>query len=178
MPYEPYHHDTLGLIAKTFRVVTYPTAILLQGRQEVLRQVGFVDVAVVEASVNALATGAMIPPWRVGLTIGERVEGGHESFTGLMVYWKSDCDACERERSQLARIATETLTEVRVIGAVERLPDGVSTGDPSVTATSWGLPGAPMHIYLRNGVPLWIDAGFRSDLVDVLLLILELADSD
>lgn len=177
LPYEPYHQDALGLMAKTFRVVSYPTAVVLQGRQEVLRQEGFVDVAVVEASVNALATGAMVPPWQVGLDIGERVEGGYENFTGLVVYWDTGCEACVRERPQLAQIAAETRTEVRVIGAVEQLPDGVSASDSSVTASSWGLPGAPMHIYLRDGVPLWIDAGFRGDLVAVLMLVLELADS-
>lgn len=152
--------DAGEILTRTFRVTDYPTLIVLRENQEVIRQNRFVDREVVEATISALQADRIPQTWKVGIQIGTRVPGRFTDFTGLVVYWQQDCDWCDQEIDQVAALTALDIP-VEVIGAE-------STGSSEDTARLWGLPGAPMHIYLRAGVPLWIDTSFREDLVELV----------
>lgn len=165
--------DRGGLASRTFRVTTFPTVVLTLGRQEVLRQAGQVDLEVLEASLAALRDGRMPAPWRVGIEVGARVDGPLRDFTGLVVYWDEPCAGCEGERAQVERLLASGDVAVRVIGK-GGIEFGVDDADLVGVPAAWGLPAAPMHVFLLGGVPLWIDAGARDDLEETVRLILGL----
>lgn len=39
------------------------------------------------------------------------------------------------------------------------------------TPSLWGFVGTPIHIYLSDGTPRWIDIGFREDLVELVHIV-------
>jgi len=159
--YDSLFVDADEILTRTFRVTNYPTLIVLRENQEVIRQNRFVDREVVEATISALRADRVPQTWKVGIQIGTRVPGRFADFTGLVVHWQRDCDWCDREIDQVAALTALGNIPVEVVGAD-------STGSSEDTARLWGLPGAPMHIYLRAGVPLWIDTSFREDLVELV----------
>lgn len=153
--------DTAGILISTFRITTYPTLIVSRSGQEVIRQVGWVDKQVVVATIEALRANLIPHTWEVGIEVGTRVPGRFADFTGLIVYWEADCDWCQRESGQVETLQAldDMLVEVIVARESEELDDSLHL---------WDLAGAPMHIYLRAGVPLWIDIGYRDDLVELV----------
>jgi hypothetical protein len=175
LPFTPYFYDKVELVANSFRVVRYPTVVVLSNRQEVLRQVEVIDTEVIAATIEALDRGAMIPPWQLAVGVGQRVTGDYEDFTGLVVYWRSDCEGCKSESTQLETLR-ETGVLVEIVGVEPGAPEVAQEEGRSSTADAWGLPAAPMHIYLKDGTPLWIDAGYRDDLVEMVRTVVELID--
>jgi len=153
--------DASEILTRTFRVTNYPTLIVLRENQEVIRQNRLVDIEVVAATISALQADRIPQTWKVGIQTGTRVPGRFADFTGLVVHWQQDCDWCDQETDQVAALRAHGNIPVEVIGTE-------STGSDEDTAKLWGLPGAPMHIYLRAGVPLWIDTGFREALVELV----------
>ncbi len=160
----PFTLDVDDIITKTFRVTAYPTLVVLRGRQEQIRQVDYVDLEIVAATLDALFGGRMPRTWPVGISVGERVPGEYANFTGLIIYSQQNCEACEKEAEQIDELLADATINIAIVGQ-ER------SGEPNSaenTAVLWGLPGAPMHVYMRDGVPLWIDTGYRPDLVELV----------
>ena len=159
--YDSLFVDADEILTRTFRITNYPTLIVLRENQEVIRQNRFVDIEVVEATISALRADRIPQTWKVGIQIGTRVPGRFTDFTGLVVYWQNLCGSCDQEIDQVAALRALGDIPVEVVGAE-------STGSNEDTAKLWDLPGAPMHIYLHTGVPLWIDTSFRDDLVELV----------
>lgn len=162
--FEPFALDVDDIITKIFRVTAYPTLVVLRGRQEQIRQVEHVDLEIVAATVAALLTDRMPRTWPVGINVGERVPGEYANVTGLIIYSQQNCEACEKEAEQIDELLADATINISIVGQ-ELSGEPSSTED---TAVLWGLPGAPMHVYLRDGVPLWIDTGYRPDLVELV----------
>lgn len=156
--------DSDAVIVSTFRVRTFPTLVVMRGSQEVIRQVEFVDLEIVDATLDALRAGRIPQTWPVGIRVGERAPGQLSEFTGLVVHWREDCDSCRREAGQVETLQADYEVAVEVVGFGFEEAEGDTT-------TLWSLPGAPMHVYLLAGEVMWIDTGYREDLVDLVLTI-------
>ena len=160
--------DASEVLTRTFRVSDYPTLIVLREKQEVIRQSGNVDVEVLSATIAALRDGRVPHTWKVGIEIGVWVPGRFADFTGLIVCWQPDCDSCDLEADQVAALTALETVALEIIGA-DSDDANEATGQLRV------LPGAPMHIYLRDGIRLWINTGVRDDLVELVQRVTALA---
>lgn len=175
--YHDYVRDLGDVAARTMRVTTYPTVIVLRHGQEVIRQVGFIDPEVLAATVVALESGAMKPTWYLDISFGTRVAGPLHDFTGLLVYWRGSCERCEHTLPQLEELATfmrvalvradgEPSERIQVTGQIDLL------GEEALA--DWTLPGGLVHVYLSRGVPMWIGAGHFEDLTELVTLVVEI----
>lgn len=168
LPYPDYRQDEYGFAARTLRIETYPTVLVLQDGHEVQRQeADTIDPEVMQAAVAALREGLMIPQWLIGIEVGQQVEGYFEDYTGLLVFWQEDCEPCRQEAEQLEGIVVEGLVEVRIVAPEENVPDTLTEADAPGIREAWGIQGH-VRVYLEDGVPVWIDLGYREDVREMV----------
>jgi thiol-disulfide isomerase/thioredoxin len=167
LPYMPYRQDTGGnLVARTFYIQQAPTVVVLEDGQEVTRYVGAVGKEVIIGDIAMIEQGVLSPQYDLEVRVGEQVDGRFADYTGMVVFWKQDCVWCEREEADVAALCEAGEVPVIVLAVtIKAWPDSCTGLHDSETYEAWGIPGAPVHVYLDEGRVMWIDLGYREDLV-------------
>jgi thiol-disulfide isomerase/thioredoxin len=174
LPYTPYKQDTDGnLIARTFYVYgQIPTVVVLRDGQQVKRFTGAVDVGAVRTAFEMAEEGTLSPRFNLNIRVGERVEGQFADYTGLVIFWKQDCIWCERIEPDVTAICEAGDLPVRVLAVtLKEWPEACEGMYESHTYEAWGIPGAPVHVYLEEGKVIWIDLGYREDLQQIARIL-------
>jgi hypothetical protein len=127
-----------------------------------------VDARLVAIAVLEAEQGTLTPPYEYALAIGEPVEGDFADYTGLIVFWRESCPACLEEEETLTTICRSAQLPVTVLATRdERLPDSCPGWYARELALSWGIPGVPSKVFLKDGRVTWLDLGYREDLEDM-----------
>lgn len=158
-------HDPEGLWRATFYVEREPRVVVLKEGQQVAALHASLNSALAQGLNEVLADDARYPP-RFDLKIrpGDRLTGDLAGFTGLVVFWKEGCPWCEKEREDLARLCQHfSVLLVSNTPGKPQLPACTRRGDWQLYH-DWGIPGAPSHVWIEEGVVRWIDLGYRFDL--------------
>jgi len=111
-----------------------------------------------------------VPRFNLRIRPGDRLTGVLANYTGLVVFWKEGCVWCEKERRDLAHLCQElpVLLVSNVPGKTD-LPECTRRG-PWQLYHDWGIPGAPTHVWVDEGVVRWIDLGYRERLHEIALI--------
>ncbi|GEM88573.1 TlpA family protein disulfide reductase [Oceanithermus desulfurans] len=168
-------HDPGGLWRATFYVDREPTVVVLKEGQQVVAATQPLTPGLAESVNQVLQDDRSYPP-RFALKIrpGDRLAGDLAGYTGLVAFWKEGCPWCEKERDDLARLCRElpVLLVSNTPGKPD-LPECTRRGD-WVLYRKWGIPGAPTHVWIEEGVVKWTSVGFQPELTKVLRILKDL----
>lgn len=160
--YRPYRLDPERLLHLTFRINNYPTLVLLKDGQEVRRYEPPVRGQEVKRAYQEAKSGRTEPPYSYKIHVGDRVGGEFDTYTGLLIFWRESCPSCREEAPAIRRLCHSGSLSVRVLATQgEALPRGCPGKYARGIALSWGIPGVPAMVYLREGRVTWLDLGYR-----------------
>lgn len=171
MPYSPYLYDDTGLLMRAFYIRDrLPTVVILKDGHVMARLVKPGRLEEVKKAYES----ARLPETRsrfknLRLRLGERVNGQFSNYTGMIVFWKQEYLWCEREAADIEAICKSGLIAVTVIAVTKKeWPMSCKGQHGTQEYQSWGIPGAPTHVFLQKGVVRWVDIGYRPDLKEVV----------
>lgn len=161
--------DTGGLWRATFYVDREPRVVVLKEGQQIVAASEPLTPDLANA-VNQVLEGDQryAPRFALKIRPGDRLAGDLAGYTGLIVFWKEGCPWCEKERDDLAHLCRELpVLLVSNTSGKPDLPECTRRGNWQLYH-DWGIPGAPSHVWIEEGVVRWIDLGQKDRLFEVV----------
>ena len=103
--------------------------------------------------------------------LGEKLSGDLQKHRGAVVFWRSSCSSCQREKPALIRMCAKKVNSLIVYSTrqeSELLPQGCKGGFGRDLALSLGVPAVPSVLYLKNGQLIWYNVGYLGNLERVI----------
>jgi len=156
--------DIDGLWRTTFYVGREPRVVVLKEGQQIVATSEPLTLGLAESVNDVLKDDQRYPPkFALKIRPGDRLTGDLAGYTGLVVFWKEGCPWCEKERDDLARLCRELpVLLVSDTPGKPELPECARRGEWQLYR-DWGIPVAPTHVWIEEGVVKWIDIGHRPE---------------
>lgn len=168
MPYNPYRQDKGDLLARALRIHTAPTLVVLKDGWEVKRITGKINPTpkTLGLLIDAAEAGLLSPQYAMPLALGQPAPAPYQDFTGLLIFGYEGCSWCQREKDTWARLCQQSV-RLKIIYSEGKWPEACKGELNTALFSTFGIPGTPTHVYLREGRVVWVDVGYRSDLEEV-----------
>ena len=166
--------DTGGLWRATFYVDREPRVVVLKEGQQIVAASEPLTLGLAESVNDVLKDDQRYPPkFALKIRPGDRLADDLAGYTGLVVFWKEGCPWCEKERDDLARLCRvlPVLLVSNTSGKPD-LPECARRGNWQLYH-DWGIPGAPTHVWIEEGVVMWVSVGFQPNLEQTLKILKE-----
>ena len=158
------YYDEGLLWHRIFYINKYPTIILLKQGVEAYRTFNIKEIATLMYNKDKYKTR-----YEIGIRPGSNIViENHNNYTGFIVVWKNDCKWCKKEANQINTLCRRE--EVLIVSDTNRQPDQLPDCKEVINweyYNKWNIPGAPTHAFVEKGVILWIDVGYRPDLLEL-----------
>ncbi len=161
--------DTGGLWRATFYVDREPRVVVLKEGQQIVATTKPLTPDLANAVNQVIEDDQRYAPrFTLKIRPGDRLAGDLAGYTGLVVFWKEGCPWCEKERDDLARLCRELpVLLVSNTSGKPDLPECTRRGNWQLYH-DWGIPGAPSHVWIEEGVVKWMDLGQKDRLFEVV----------
>ncbi len=159
--------DKSGLLHTIFAAQKLPMAVLMQNGitvQPFPNNVRTEDIQKVKLDTT-------LPTNQLKVRLGEKLSGDLQKHTGAIVFWRSSCPSCQREKPALIRMCAKKVNPLVVYSTrqeSELLPKGCTGGFGRDLALSLGVPAVPTVLYLNNGRLIWYNVGYFGNLERVI----------
>ena len=161
--------DKSGLLHTIFSAQKLPMFVLIQDGitvQPFLNSVRTEDIQKVKVDTT-------LPINQLKVRLGEKLSGDLQQHTGAIVFWRSSCSSCQREKPVLIRMCAKKVNSLVVYSTrqeSELLPQGCKGGFGRDLALSLRVPAVPTVLYLKNGQLIWYNVCYFGNLERVIEL--------
>ncbi len=165
--------DKSGLLHTIFAAQKLPMFVLVQDGitvQPFFNSVRTEDIQKVKVDTT-------LPANQLKVRLGEKLSGDLQKHTGAIVFWRSSCSSCQREKPVLIRMCAKKTNPLVVYSTrqeSELLPKGCKGNFGRDLALSLGVPAVPTVLYLKNGRLIWYNVGYFGNLERVIEIFSEM----
>ncbi len=165
--------DKSGLLHTIFAAQKLPMFVLIQ------------DGITVQLFLNSVRTediqkiklDTISPTNQLKVRLGEKLPGDLQKHTGAIVFWRSSCSSCQREKPVLIRMCAKKVNPLVVYSTrqeSELLPKGCKGDFGRDLALTLGVSAVPTVLYLKNGRLVWYNVGYFGNLERVIEIFSEI----
>jgi thiol-disulfide isomerase/thioredoxin len=165
LPYKRYKQDKNDLLARSLRVQQAPTLLVLMDGWEVKRLSGKINPSpkTLNLLIEAAEAGLIGPSYAMPLQIGQMAPEPYHSYSGMLVFGRESCVWCEKEKELLNKLC-QSGHPLQMIYSDGKWAEACMGELNEQLFATFGIPGTPTHVYLRQGRVMWIGVGYYSDL--------------